>query len=72
MPLGSQPAPLREPVCFGCSHRTVAGTLSAGTEGFSTARDVTIEPAGVLHANSPHPHPPQLGGGGGEDQSQEQ
>ncbi len=52
MPLGSQPAPLREPVCFGCSDRTVAGTLSAGTEGFSAARDVTIEPAGVLNANS--------------------
>ncbi len=57
---------------LGCADLTVAGTLSAGIVGFSAARDVTIEPAGVLNANSTHPHPPQLGGGGGEDHSQEQ
>ena len=37
---------------LGCADLTVAGTLSAGTVGFSSARDVTIEPAGVLNANS--------------------
>ena len=37
---------------LGCGDLTVAGTLSAGTVGFSAARDVTIEPAGVLNANS--------------------
>ena len=37
---------------LGCADLTVAGTLSAGTVGFSAARDVTIEPAGVLNANS--------------------
>ncbi len=37
---------------LGCADLTVAGTLSAGTVGFRAARDVTIEPAGVLNANS--------------------
>ncbi len=37
---------------LGCADLTVAGTLSAGTRGFTHARDVTIDPAGVLNGNS--------------------
>lgn len=35
-----------------CADLTVAGTLSAGTVGFDSARDVTIAPTGVLNGNS--------------------
>ncbi len=37
---------------LGCADLTVAGTLSAGTVGFTQARDVTVDPAGVLNGNS--------------------
>ena len=37
---------------LGCADLTVAGTLSAGTVGFASARDVTIDPTGVVNGNS--------------------
>ncbi len=37
---------------LGCADLTVTGTLSAGTAGFSQARDVGIDPAGVLNGES--------------------
>ena len=37
---------------LGCADLTVAGTLSAGTAGFAQARDVTIDPAGLVNGNS--------------------
>ena len=37
---------------LGCADLTVAGTLSVGTSGFAQARDVTVDPAGVLNGNS--------------------
>ena len=37
---------------LGCADLTVTGTLSAGTAGFSQARDVTIDPTGVVNGNS--------------------
>ena len=37
---------------LGCADLVVAGTLSAGTTGFDAARDVVIDPGGVLNANS--------------------
>ena len=37
---------------LGCADLTVAGTFSAGTLGFDAARDVVIEPGGVLNGNS--------------------
>jgi hypothetical protein len=37
---------------LGCADLTVAGTLSAGTAGFSQARDVTIDPTGLVNGNS--------------------
>ena len=39
-------------VALGCADLGVAGTLMAGTVGFSTARDVSIDPSGVLYGNS--------------------
>ncbi len=37
---------------LGCADLTVGGTLSAGTAGFAQARDVTIDPAGLVNGNS--------------------
>ncbi len=37
---------------LGCADLTVTGTLSAGTSGFTQARDVTIDPTGVVNGNS--------------------
>ncbi len=37
---------------LGCADLTVAGTLSAGTAGFAQARDVTIDPTGLVNGNS--------------------
>ncbi len=37
---------------LGCADLTVTGTLSAGTAGFSQARDVTIDPTGLVNGNS--------------------
>jgi len=37
---------------LGCADLTVAGTLSAGTAGLSQARDVTIDPTGLVNGNS--------------------
>ena len=37
---------------LGCADLTVGGTLSAGTAGFSQARDVTIDPTGLVNGNS--------------------
>ncbi len=37
---------------LGCADLTVGGTLSAGTAGFGQARDVTIDPSGLLNGNS--------------------
>ena len=37
---------------LGCADLTVTGTLSAGTAGFDAARDVTIDPPGVMNGNS--------------------
>ncbi len=37
---------------LGCSDLTVTGTLSAGTAGFAQARDVTIDPTGLVNGNS--------------------
>ncbi len=37
---------------LGCADLTVAGTLSAGTAGFTQARDVTIDPTGLVNGNS--------------------
>ncbi len=37
---------------LGCADLTVTGTLSAGTAGFAQARDVTIDPTGVVNGNS--------------------
>ncbi len=37
---------------LGCADLTVAGTLSAGTAGFGQARDVTIDPSGLVNGNS--------------------
>lgn len=37
---------------LGCSDLTVAGTLSGGSVGFDQARDVTIDPTGVLNGGS--------------------
>ncbi len=37
---------------LGCADLTVGGTLSAGTSGFSQARDVTIDPSGLVNGNS--------------------
>ena len=37
---------------LGCADLTVGGTLSAGTAGFSQARDVTIDPSGLVNGDS--------------------
>jgi hypothetical protein len=37
---------------LGCADLTVGGTLSAGTAGFAQARDVTIDPSGLVNGNS--------------------
>ncbi len=37
---------------LGCANLTVGGTLSAGTAGFAQARDVTIDPTGLVNGNS--------------------
>jgi len=37
---------------LGCADLTVAGTLSAGTAGFTQARNVTIDPTGLVNGNS--------------------
>jgi hypothetical protein len=37
---------------LGCADLTVGGTLSAGTAGFGQARDVTIDPTGVVNGDS--------------------
>jgi hypothetical protein len=37
---------------LGCADLTVGGTLTAGTAGFSQARDVTIDPSGVVNGDS--------------------
>jgi hypothetical protein len=37
---------------LGCADLTVGGTLSAGTAGFSQARDVTIDPTGLVNGDS--------------------
>ncbi len=37
---------------LGCADLTVAGTMAAGTVGFDQARDVTIDPTGVVNGNS--------------------
>ena len=37
---------------LGCADLTVGGTLSAGTVGFDQARDVTIDPSGLVNGNS--------------------
>ena len=37
---------------LGCADLTVGGTLSAGTSGFTQARDVTIDPSGLVNGNS--------------------
>ncbi len=37
---------------LGCADLTVGGTLSAGTAGFTQARDVTIDPTGLVNGNS--------------------
>jgi len=37
---------------LGCADLTVGGTLSAGTVGFAQARDVTIDPTGLVNGNS--------------------
>jgi hypothetical protein len=37
---------------LGCADLDVAGTLTAGTQGFTSARDVAIQPGGTLNANS--------------------
>ncbi len=37
---------------LGCADLTVAGTFSAGTIGFTEARNVTIEPTGLLNGDS--------------------
>jgi hypothetical protein len=37
---------------LGCADLTVTGTLSAGTAGFAQARDVTIDPSGLVNGNS--------------------
>ena len=37
---------------LGCADLIVAGTLGAGTAGFAGARDVTIDPSGVMNGNS--------------------
>ncbi len=37
---------------LGCADLTVGGTLSAGTVGFAQARDVTIDPSGLVNGNS--------------------
>ena len=37
---------------LGCADLTVGGTLSAGTVGFTQARDVTIDPTGLVNGNS--------------------
>jgi hypothetical protein len=37
---------------LGCADLTVGGTFSAGTVGFAQARDVTIDPTGLVNGNS--------------------
>ncbi len=37
---------------LGCADLTVAGTMAAGTVGFTQARDVTIDPSGLVNGNS--------------------
>ena len=37
---------------LGCADLAVTGTLTAGTVGFSAARDVAINPGGVMNGNS--------------------
>jgi len=37
---------------LGCADLTIAGTLSAGTAGFAQARDVTIDPTGLVNGDS--------------------
>ncbi len=37
---------------LGCADLSVTGTLSAGTSGFTQARDVTIDPSGLLNGES--------------------
>ena len=37
---------------LGCADLTVTGTMAAGTAGFTQARDVTIDPSGLLNGNS--------------------
>ena len=37
---------------LGCADLSVGGTLAAGTAGFSQARDVTIDPSGVVNGNT--------------------
>ena len=37
---------------LGCADLSVAGTMAAGTVGFDQARDVTIDPSGVLDGES--------------------
>ena len=37
---------------LGCADLSVAGTMAAGTVGFDQARDVTIDPSGVLNGES--------------------
>ncbi len=37
---------------LGCADLTVGGTLSAGTAGFAQARDVTIDPTGLVNGDS--------------------
>ena len=37
---------------LGCADLSVGGTLSAGTVGFAQARDVTIDPSGLVNGNS--------------------
>jgi hypothetical protein len=39
-------------LALGCADLDVAGTLTAGTVGFSGARDVAIAPSGLLNGNS--------------------
>ncbi len=37
---------------LGCADLTVGGTLSAGTAGLTQARDVTIDPTGLVNGDS--------------------
>ena len=39
-------------LALGCANLSVAGTMAAGTVGFDQARDVTIDPSGVLNGES--------------------